>query len=196
MQRILIYFVIMLICAGLSACGQREESAREPSGQAKAVATSPDPADGADPQRPPAEEISSARAAEQPQAETRRQRKAQQKAALAAVESIQNVVESYQLVYHRWPQSIRDIDDGDYLFDSDYMADSVAAGYEVYLAWTVGETGYRLWIFPEGEDFGFLQAGKGQALVGLSRERAMAEIEEVYAVEQAKGGLTFLLPRG
>ncbi len=120
--------------------------------------------------------------------------KVQQQAAIAAVESIQNVVDSYQLVYRHWPASIQELDGGEYLFNSDYMAESVSEGFAVYLALVAGKSGYRLWSFPLNAEVAYLQNGKGQPFISVERSKALAEIETEYIVEQAKGTVTFLLP--
>lgn len=115
-------------------------------------------------------------------------------AAFAALDSVQKVVEGYRSMAHRWPQSIKDFDEGDYFFDSAYMAESVSNGFTVYLA-LVGEAGYRLWSLPNEGDAAFRLDDKGRALVGVDRAELLVDISSAYRVEAEKGALVFLVPR-
>jgi len=75
-------------------------------------------------------------------------------AARKILDRIRRIVDGYRAMYHRFPKSVADIDDGQFFFDSGYMADAVPEGYLVFLA--LGETpgGFRVWAFPRGRNYG------------------------------------------
>lgn len=113
----------------------------------------------------------------------------------AETESIRNVVEAYHSVYRRWPQSIKDFDDGEYLFDSDYMSESLGDNFSIYLAMSSQGSGYRFWSFPQEEKIAFRYESDRRTHTTVPKEDALAEIENSYSVEERKGSLTFLIPR-
>ncbi len=111
-----------------------------------------------------------------------------------AMKSLPRVVQGYKSVYRHWPQSIRDFDNGDYFFDSDYMAESINKGFIVYLALTANDPGYKLWSLPERSEYGYQLAENGRNLAKSNKAQLLAEIERDYHIEAQKGALIFLLP--
>lgn len=202
-HRFFLYTLIIgLLVAGLLACSSSEDKAQASFAQASAAEQSGKLAEAEAQYRQLLSEFPETPAAQQAReqlAGLERLRQIQQQterqAASAAVKSIRRVVESYHSVYHQWPKSIKDFDDGKYLFDSDYMAESVSEGFNVYLALGGEGAGYRLWNFPVAAEYGFLQNGEGKTPVEVKRGEALAEIEAEYLVEAKKGTVTFLQPR-
>lgn len=119
----------------------------------------------------------------------------EKKEVFKAVESISRVVTGYKSLFQTWPDSIKDFDNGDYFFDSAYMAESVSEGVQVYLALTADETGYRLWALPEAKTSSYRLAGNGLKLVETDRAEVLDNIAANYTTEIQKGALTFLTPK-
>jgi hypothetical protein len=111
-----------------------------------------------------------------------------------AVKSLPRVVQGYKSIYRHWPRSIRDFDNGDYFFDSDYMAESINNGFIVYLALTENDPGFELWSLPERSEYGYQLAENGRNLAKSNKAQLLAEIERDYRIEAQKGALIFLLP--
>lgn len=202
LRRLFSYLLILTLCAGLWACSSSEDKAQARFDQANAVEQSGKLAEAEAQYRQLLSEFPKTPAAGQARKQLARleklrqeQRQTERQAASTAVKSIRRVVESYHSVYHLWPKSIKDFDEGDYLFDSDYMAESVSDGFHVYLALGGEGAGYQLWNFPVAAENGYLQNGEGEAPVVVSRGEALAEIEAEYLVEAKKGALIFLQPK-
>ncbi len=188
--------LLSLLVCGLGACSKSEEHAEEKSAQTGPVESSPRPTalkETAPEVEKPTESAKMEPSKQPPLPQEQiRQLKRQ---AFASLESVQKVVIGYHSVYHRWPASIKDIDDGEYFFDSNYMAESVTDGYEVYLA-LEGDAGYQLWSFPQQARVGFQLNPQRRGVIDLERTAALKQIEARYRVEAEKGKLVFLVPRG
>ncbi|HEY5672532.1 MAG TPA: hypothetical protein VIR78_02385 [Malonomonas sp.] len=117
---------------------------------------------------------------------------AEKQLAFAAIKSLPRVIEGYKSFYRRWPQSMQDFDNGEYFFDTDYQAESIAKGFTVYLALTNDETGYKLWVLPENAKSGYLLTEDGKSLTELSTELLLSQIDSSYRQEAKKGALIFL----
>ena len=186
-----------LLVAGLIGCSSSEEKAQVKYSEASRVAQA-----GGE-----AEPLYQQLIGEFPETDAARQAQAQlellqEKRQLAAkrqtqevLESLQLVVEGYHSVFRQWPQSARDFDKADFIFDSDYMAETVSDRLTVYLA-LAGAERSSLWSFPAKGNLGYRLGATERSIVEVDRAAALAEIETSYRVELQKGGLVFLLPRG
>lgn len=110
------------------------------------------------------------------------------------LESLQLIVDGYHSVFKRWPESADDFDHQEYMFDSDYMAESVREGFTVYLALSAKE-GFSLWNLPKDGDLCYRLNSRERSMVEVARKDALAEIEAAYRAVSKKGSLVFLVPR-
>ncbi len=112
--------------------------------------------------------------------------------AFEAIKSLPRVVQGYKAFYRHWPQSLQDFDNGEYFFDSDYMAESVTEGFTVYLALTKDAAGFKLWVLPEHSTLGYHLTEDGKNLNEIKADLLLAEIDSHYLKVVQKGKLIFL----
>lgn len=197
-RRVLRFCLVLGLVVALLACTSREEKSQkrfqkarqvELAGQVeqaealykKLVAAFPD-TPGAVEAKQRLEEIALAR------------HLSQQKDALPLFKGIQEVLAGYVSLYGRPPGSFRDLDDGSFFFDSDYLGEGVPAGFTAYLAFDDSRGGYRIWVFPEKGEVGFHVEGSGLGLSMQPKKDLLAEIRKAYVQEVRKGRLTYLVP--
>lgn len=90
-------------------------------------------------------------------------------------ERLRMVLSGYQSMYGRFPASVHDLDQGEYFFDSKYLAETVPADGKIYLL-LAGKDGTRFWLLQQGVDSGYV-AG----MEGTMQPLAPAELEKVVA---------------
>lgn len=198
-MRLVVYALLIgIFVTGLVGCSSSEEKAQSRFDEAYRVAQAGAAADAEQlyrqllvdyPDTPGAQ-----KAQEQLQQLQEKREQGLVKSAFAALSSAQRVVVGYQSFSQRWPQSFNDFDNDEFLFDSDYMAASVSAGFTVYLVLT-GDERFKVWSFPEQSELAFQLKKNGRAVVAVDKKRTLAEIESAYQVEVQKGRLFFLIPR-
>ncbi len=114
------------------------------------------------------------------------------KASLPILQDFQEVIEGYRSMYGSYPQSLKDLDNGEYFFDSDYLAESAPAGFDVYLSLGAAAGGYRIWVVPQGAVVGFMLDGTHSGVRKLTRDDILAEIERTSQRKTQKGQVAFL----
>lgn len=97
----------------------------------------------------------------------------------------------YQSMFGRMPVSIADLDDGEYFFDSDYLAEMIPAPYTTYLALSADESP-RIWPMHADNDVVYASIDKQGSLQKMSTVEALQEIEAGYTEVVKKGQMVFL----
>jgi hypothetical protein len=115
--------------------------------------------------------------------------------AYEAVKTIPRVLQGYKSIYHHWPRSIKDFDNGEFFFDSGYLADSISKGFTVYLALTDDVSGFKIWSFPERSKSAYQLAADGVSLIETDAAEMRSELDSGYRIEAQKGELFFLLAK-
>jgi len=64
---------------------------------------------------------------------------------------VNSVLSGYQAYRGQAPQKLTDLDQGDYMFDSQYLADMVPDGSQLYLELSPELASSRLWLETSGE---------------------------------------------
>ena len=128
----------------------------------------------------------------QPEPPRQESSKAEKLEAFEAIKSLPRVVQGYKAFYRHWPQSMQDFDNGEYFFDSDYMAESVTKGFTAYLALTNDPTGYKLWVLPERSSLGYQLSEDGRNLNEINADLLRSEINRNDFKQVQKGQLIFL----
>lgn len=100
------------------------------------------------------------------------------------------VLNGYQSMFGKLPESTSDLDDGKYFFDSDYLAEVVPEGYTTYLA--LSDTSPRIWPVRADKDTVYASTDKNGSLQGMSKSDALQQIEAGYAETARKGEMVFL----
>ncbi len=191
-------FLSLMIIGGLSACGSTEDNAQVKYDEAFRVEQAGRQADAETLYRSVIGEFPGTPSAQQAQTQLgllqQKQLRELKRQAADMLDSLQLVVEGYHSVFRQWPQSAKDFDKPDYLFDSDYMAQAVNEGFTVYLA-LAGAAGRNIWSFPEQGGIGYRLNEASRSIVEVDRAATLTELETAYRVELQKGALVFLVPR-
>lgn len=124
-----------------------------------------------------------------------KKQKIEMQQAYEAIKSIPRVVSGYKSIYRQWPQSIKELDDGDYFFDSSYMAETIPQGFKAYLALTADENGFILWSLPDDSPASYRLTDNGGKVIRGEKQTLLAEINNNYRIEAQQGGLIILLPK-
>lgn len=87
--------------------------------------------------------------------------------------SVQSVLSGYQAYSGKLPLKLQDLDAGDYMFDSKYLAEILPEGFDLYLALAAEPDATLMWLQQPGEN------------IVLSRSLAAPQLSEVR-VEKLK----------
>lgn len=132
------------------------------------------------------------------QAEARVKEIAQQKrqaaetGVLQSLETARKVMDGYAAMYQRLPQSLADLDNGEYFFDSAYLADSLSQGQELYLAWNADGRGYQLWSLADGAGYAVHFDSVEDRTVKLKPADVQKALQDEFTLVTAKKGLKIL----
>ncbi len=108
---------------------------------------------------------------------------------------LQRVLDGYRGMHQRYPRRLADLDRGDYLFDSNYLAEMVPEGFVAYLALHDAAGPYRIWALKEGFETGYMLDPSSSALHPVERAELLSLLGSDYRLEADKGRLRFLLGR-
>jgi len=109
------------------------------------------------------------------------------------LESMVLVIAGYQSMTGRPLVSLADLDSGDYLFDSSYLAEAVPEGMEAFVLLD-GAGGFRLWVYRASTYMGMTRdhlKRHGQSFAG---EEVIARLRSDYTFQPAAERLTVLAP--
>ena len=101
------------------------------------------------------------------------------------------VLNGYQSMMGRLPASIADLDEGDYFFDSDYLAEVVPEGYTTYLVLSA-DAPPRIWPISADKEDVFVSIDRNGSLQKMSKVDALQEIADGYTEVTKKGQMVFL----
>lgn len=108
-----------------------------------------------------------------------------------AVESLRRVLEGYKVMYGNFPNSAADLDNGEYFFDSAYLAESIPAAYQLYLALLSGEE-YKGYLVQRQGDVGFTLTSATEGLERSGKQELLALIAANFVEKERNGNLVFL----
>lgn len=101
------------------------------------------------------------------------------------------VLNGYQSMMGRLPASIADLDEGEYFFDSDYLAEVVPEGYTTYLVLSA-DAPPRIWPISADKEDVFVSIDRNGSLQKMSKVDALQEITDAYTEVTKKGQMVFL----
>ena len=67
------------------------------------------------------------------------------------LERMSTVLDGYQAFSGKLPATLKDLDSGDYMFDSAYLAEILPEGADVYLVLSAEKSTTRIWLQQEGQ---------------------------------------------
>ncbi len=105
-------------------------------------------------------------------------------------ERLRMVLTGYQAMYGRFPASVHDLDNGEYFFDSQYLAEAVPADGKIYML-LAGKGGTQFWLLQKGFDSGYLAGMEGR-LQPMEPGKVEAVVAADYRVKETIGNLVIL----
>jgi len=106
------------------------------------------------------------------------------------IESLRMVLTGYQTMYGQFPKAVQDLDDGNYFFDSKYLAETVPADGRIYLL-LAGPQGTRFWATKQGDTTGY-EAGMTGGVQPVAPDTLEARLAANYRVKNTIGNLVIL----
>ena len=110
-----------------------------------------------------------------------KQRELRERAEFTKVlESYQQVLDGYRVLYAAYPSSVPELDKSDYFFDSTYLESITPVGYQVYLWLKADGSGYRAWCVSEGKSLGYAVEALSRRLVSFDRDEILNKINSRF----------------
>lgn len=117
-------------------------------------------------------------------------------AAAKLLDSYQQVLAGYKAMYGHYPASVKELDQSDYFFDTDYLADLAGKDFQVYLWLAADGSTFKVWCLQTGKAQGYLVDHQSVNPLPLSRAELLSQVEGGYQAQLQKAGLSLLTPKG
>lgn len=97
----------------------------------------------------------------------------------------------YQSMYGAMPATISVLDESEYFFDSDYLAEMIPKPFTTYLVLSA-DSSPKIWSLHADKDSVYTSSDQQGSLQRMSKADALQEIEAGYAEVVKKGQMVFL----
>ncbi|PLY00477.1 MAG: hypothetical protein C0624_11945 [Desulfuromonas sp.] len=109
------------------------------------------------------------------------------------LESMVLVIAGYQSMSGMPLTRIEELDGGDYMFDSSYLAEAIPAGVEAFVRLD-GQSGFQLWVYRASTHMGMTRDHLMRHGKPVSSEAVIAKLRSDYTAQQVAARLTELKP--